>query len=364
MKKQPAASSAAARSPGFVGNPKDRQAVVLSTRIRLARNLNGPPFPARANAEQKEDILRICTNALNAIPKLSGGTLQIMGKLTSEERALLVEDHIISKELAESKEGAVFTSRDLTCSVMINEEDHLRIQIVRGGFQLKKAWCQAGELDSSLEKSLELAFSPRLGYLTACPTNVGTGMRASAMLHLPGLVLSGQMEKVVRAIGAVGLAVRGWFGEGSDATGSIFQISNQHTLGFSEEHILAHLEHWLKSIIEQEENARLRILEADDMRLFDQITRAFGILQNALLLTSAEAMGALSFMRLACDLGLLPPSIRADMDRLIIECQPAHVLTASGAKNARGRDAYRALLTLKTFRPLPPLDFRRLLRGT
>jgi protein arginine kinase len=360
MKKQ--ISDAFSRSPAFVENDKERQPVVLSTRVRLARNLNGPPFPARANANQRRDVLKTCADALAALPKLKGGSLHEMEKLNNDERALLVENHLISKELTDSKDSAVFISRDQTCSVMINEEDHLRIQIVRGGFQLKKAWTQAGDLDTGLEKALELAFSPKFGYLTACPTNVGTGMRASAMLHLPGLVLSGQMEKVVRAVGADGLAVRGWFGEGSDATGSIFQISNQHTLGFSETDILAHLEHWLKNVIEQEENARLRLLEADDMRLFDQITRAFGILQNALLLTSAEAMGALSFMRLACDFGLLSPNVRADIDRLLIECQPAHVQAASNSKNVRMRDSHRALLVLKVFRPLPPIDFRKLLR--
>jgi protein arginine kinase len=350
-------------APGFFENPKERQPIVLSTRIRLARNISGHPFPGQANPEQKCAILTLCANALDALPQMRGAKLHEIGKLDEHERTVLIESHLISKDLASATSGAVLISRNQSASIMINEEDHLRVQVVRGGFQFKNAWKQAAELDTEIERVLQVAFLPRFGYLTACPTNVGTGLRASAMLHLPALVLAGQMEKVARAVGVEGLAVRGWLGEGSEASGSIFQISNQHTLGPSEEEVIAHLEFWLRNIIEQEENARLRLIGIDGMRLFDQIARACGILQNSMLLTSAEATGALSFMRLGCDLGLLSPAIRASVDRLLIEFQPAHIQAAFGATSSRIRDSYRALLALKTFGGTPPPAFARMLKA-
>ncbi|MDR2863505.1 MAG: protein arginine kinase [Puniceicoccales bacterium] len=334
-----------------------QQAVVLSTRIRLARNLNRHPFPGWANAAKRQGVRTLCLDALSALPKLKKGHTCRMDDLDPGEKALLVERHLISKELASSKDSAVVISRDQTCSVMVNEEDHLRIQVVRGGFHLKRAWKQADQLDTALENALEMAYSPQMGYLTACPTNLGTGMRASAMLHLPALVLSGHMEKVVRAVNHDGLAVRGWFGEGSDASGSIFQISNQHTLGFSEAQILRHLIHWLKSIIEQEENARLRLFEEDAPKLFDRISRSFGTLKHAQLLTSVEAMDLLSFMRLACDIGMLPAENRVLVDRMIIQSQPAHIQSIAGKElKPKLRDTMRAQLFRENFKALPDLQ--------
>ncbi|MDR2845216.1 MAG: protein arginine kinase [Puniceicoccales bacterium] len=335
-----------------------QQPVVLSTRIRLARNLNRHVFPGRAKPPQRQAVQTLCLSAVGELTKLKKGHIYRMNELDGSEKALLVERHLISKELASGTDGAVAISRDQTCSIMVNEEDHLRIQVVRGGFHLKRAWKQADQIDSALETQLELAYSSRLGYLTACPTNVGTGLRASAMLHLPGLMLAGQMERVVRAVNQDGLAVRGWFGEGSDASGCIFQISNQHTLGLSEPEILNHLVHWLKSIIEQEENARLCLFDEDAQKLFDRIARAYGTLRHARLLTSAEAMDALSFLRLACDLGMLPRENRALIDRLFIESQPAHIQAAASIElEPKERDFARAQLFRECFNALPELGF-------
>lgn len=300
--------------------------IVLMTRIRLARNLAARPFPGWAREAQRAEVLATCQEALRTASPMKQAVSAAVSELSELEKQILVERHLISRELSGSKEGAgVVINKDQTFSIMINEEDHLRIQVLRAGFQLKKAWNAINALDSDLEEKLDYAFSPRLGYLTACPTNLGTGMRASAMMHLPALVISNQMEKVVRAVNQLGMVVRGLFGEGSDASGSIFQISNQTTLGEPEEEIIKRLGSVLQSIVEHEINARGKILEADGPKLFDKIGRAYGILQNSHLLTSSEAMNLLSLLRLGVDLGVFPEESRAAIDRLLIEAQPGHV---------------------------------------
>jgi protein arginine kinase len=296
------------------------------TRIRLARNLAGHRFPGWAADGQRAAILKTCRAALAATAPLTRAAQASIDELSELDRQILVERHLISRELSDAKNGAgVVISPDQTISVMINEEDHLRLQVLRAGFQLKKAWAAIDALDTALEDCLDYAFSPTLGYLTACPTNLGTGLRASAMMHLPALVISGQMEKVVRAVNQLGLAVRGLFGEGSDASGSIFQISNQTTLGESEDTIIKRLGSVLHSIIEHELNARARLVEKDAARLHDKIGRAYGILQHSHLLTSGEAMNLLSLVRLGADLGYFPENSRSLVDRLFIEAQPGHI---------------------------------------
>jgi len=241
---------------------------------------------------------------------------------------------------------------------MINEEDHLRIQALRPGFQLTKAWSVINDLDSALEEHLNYAFSQERGYLTACPTNLGTGMRASAMMHLPGLVISGQMEKVVRAVNQLGMVVRGLFGEGSEASGSIFQISNQTTLGESETDILSRLSNVLGTISGHERNARARILENDASTLFDKIGRAYGILRNSHLLNSSESMNLLSLLRLGVDLGNFPASERPRIDRLFMETQPGHLQRArKGELDPQQRDLLRAALLRTEFAKVAPPDF-------
>jgi len=321
-----------------------KTAIVLMTRIRLARNLAGQPFPGWAKPAQRQKIAEICSAAVAAAAPLKRSLNVAVADLAELEKQILVERHLISRELSGSKQGSgVVISKDQTVSVMINEEDHLRIQVLRAGFQLKKTWNVITELDSSLEASLDYAFSPTLGYLTACPTNLGTAMRASAMMHLPALVISSQMEKVVRAVNQLGMVVRGLFGEGSDASGSIFQISNQTTLGESEEAILKRLNTVLQSIIEHELNAREKLLEADAGKLFDKIGRAYGVLQNSHLLNSGEAMNLLSLIRLGIDLGAFPDANRSAIDRLFIEAQPGHLQHAQKGEFDPGqRDVLRA----------------------
>jgi protein arginine kinase len=279
--------------------------------------------------------------------------------LSDLEKQVLVERHLISVELSESAPGCgVFIDKAQTCSVMINEEDHLRIQFLKSGFNLKSVWKRINAFDDALEAKLDMAFSPDLGYLTACPTNLGTGLRASVMMHLPGLVLSEQMEKVIRAMSQLGVTVRGLFGEGSDATGHVFQISNQQTLGECEGDILDRLGNILKTVIDHELNARFKCLEDDRAKLNDQMGRAFGILQNAQVLNSNEAMNMLSLLRLAVDFDFLPERYRRDVDRMFIECQPGHIQYAAKSDiDAELRDIVRATRLRTMFSKLPPLNF-------
>lgn len=318
--------------------------IVLSTRIRLARNLVGFCFPGRADAEQREKLRDHCLGCLKTASGLSDAHQLHLDKLEKLASQVLVERRLISRELTERPQAAaVVISRDQHLSIMVNEEDHLRLQAVRSGFNLRKTWSDIDALDSELENSLDFAFSREWGYLTACPTNVGTGMRASAMLHLPGLVFCDYMEKVVRMVNQLGMAVRGCFGEGSDATGSIFQISNQQTLGEGEEAILNRLISVLHAIIEQERNARAVLLEKRPAFICDKMGRALGILRNAFLLNSDEAMNLLSLLRLAVDFGMLEESVRPTLDRLMIEIQPGHIqFTAQGEIDPNGRDIARA----------------------
>jgi protein arginine kinase len=333
--------------------------VVLSTRIRLARNLEGTPFPERASKAQRRAVMKQCVAHLGTLAKMDKGAFFEVSELSDLEKQVLVERHLISRELCEAKSGAgVYINRDQTCSVMINEEDHLRIQFLKSGFSLRSVWKRIDHFDTGLESALNLAFSHEFGYLTACPTNVGTALRASVMMHLPGLVISDLMEKVIRAVNQLGITVRGLFGEGSDATGHVFQISNQQTLGESESDIISRLAGVFKTIIDQEINARFKYLEQNRPRLLDQIGRAHGILSNAHVLSSNEAMNLLSLVRLAVDFGMLPETSRTDVDRLFIECQPGHVQYAAGSGiEPSDRDLCRAEKLRSEFSQLPALNF-------
>ena len=336
-----------------------KSAIVLMTRVRLARNLAGTPFPGWAKPGQREEIFARCREAVSSATAMKRCFNLSIGELSDLEKQILVERHLISRELSGAKGGAgVVISKDQAISVMVNEEDHLRIQLLRAGFNLKKAWSAINDFDSSLEDYLDFAFSPTLGYLTACPTNLGTGMRASAMMHLPALVISNQMEKVVRAVNQLGMVVRGLFGEGSDASGSIFQISNQTTLGESEDEIIKRLTSVLQSIVEHELNARQKLLEADASKLLDKIGRAYGILQNSHVLSSSEAMNLLSLIRLGVDLGAFPDGNRSVIDRLFIEAQPGHLQYAQkGEFDPAQRDVLRAARLRSEFANFVRPDF-------
>lgn len=350
-------------SPIPAGDPASLQySVVISSRIRLARNLKDFPFPSWAQLSQKREILSLCKDAIESVPQMKDGFFYEMENLSEIERQILVERHLISKELSEKPEGAaVAISADQSFSIMINEEDHLRLQICKPGFNFRKLWRALNLLDSALERELSYAFDEKLGYLTACPTNLGTGIRASVMMHLPALVLSGQMNGVVRGIGQLNMTVRGLYGEGSEATGSIFQISNQQTLGLSEEQIITDLTKVLHSVIAHENNARNRLVEDDVDTLCNKISRSQGLLQSSYKMTSSEALNLLSLLRLAVDLKALPALARANIDRLFIDSQPGHMQNlGKNPASPEKRDIFRAQYLKESFQKFPDLDFKKI----
>lgn len=328
--------------------------VVLSTRIRLARNLKAFPFPGWAKEAQRLEVVDACKEAIEDLSQMKNAYVFNISELTELEKQVLVERHLISRELSSGEQGGgVMINKGQTLSIMLNEEDHLRIQVVKSGFNFKSTWKAIDALDTDIEQTLDYAFSPELGYLTACPTNLGTGMRASVMMHLPALVMSDQMEKVVRAVNQLGLAVRGLFGEGSDASGSLFQISNQQTLGESEADIIKRLTSVLNTISDQEINARQKLIESEPSKISDRIGRAFGILKSCHVISSTEAMNLLSLMRLAIDLGYLPGVDQIKIDRLFIENQPGHIqIKADSAIDPEQRDVLRAEMLRDEFSDL------------
>jgi len=282
--------------------PHDR--IVMSSRVRLARNIKDAAFPGWAKKPERVRVLELIRPAIEGLPEMKEAFSETMDSLSALDKQILVERHLISREHAAKSAGSgLVLNRDETLCFMINEEDHLRMQALRPGLQLRQAWSAIDQADSTLEKRLEYAFNPDLGYLTACPTNIGTGIRVSAMLHLPGLVLGEQINPIIQSVNKLGLAVRGLYGEGTEALGNVFQVSNQMTLGESESAIVERLEKVLAQIIEHEENARASLLEKKPKMVFNHIGRAYGILANAHSISSKETMNLLSLMRLGVDVG-------------------------------------------------------------
>lgn len=335
----------------------DLSDVLLSSRVRLARNLAGRLFASKATRRDRETTLAACRDCLmhaGISEKLIWVDLHGASPL---DRTLLVERHLISKNHGKGRgtnpnddpRGVAISVPDERLAVMVNEEDHLRIQVIRSGLALTEAWKEIDAIDDKIEERLEYAFSPRFGYLTACPTNVGTGIRMSAMLHLPALRLTGELEKVKRAASDMNLAVRGFYGEGSDAVGDLFQLSNQTTLGKSESQVIQELEgEVLPKIVEYERLARRELLAKRRVGLEDQVWRAWGALTNARLMNTDEAMQALSLARLGTTMGLLrntnkqPPAPTSDaptttttptlrtINHLMLLVQPAHLQRVVG----------------------------------
>ncbi|HEV8607930.1 MAG TPA: protein arginine kinase [Tepidisphaeraceae bacterium] len=308
--------------------------IVISSRIRLARNIAGSPFLSRASRHQRQHLeTRIRDTILSA--QIAPQTLYVdLDSAPEIDRTLLVERHLISKPHA-AAEGArgVAIGEDETVSIMVNEEDHLRIQVLRSGLQLEEAWEQINQIDDRLESKLDWAFHPRFGYLTACPTNVGTGIRVSVMLHLPALKLTGEIEKVFRAAKDMRLAVRGLYGEGTEATGDFYQISNQTTLGKSEEEIISDFKHQvIPKIIDYEHHARRTLLNDRTVALDDKVCRALGILRSARLLASEETLFLLSHLRMGVNLGRVKDIDLRTLNELFLLTQPAHLQKLQGKK--------------------------------
>jgi protein arginine kinase len=338
--------------------------IVISSRVRLARNLCNRSFPGWAKKAERTAILELIKPRVEELMEMQDSFSELLQDLSALEKQVLVERHLISREHAAKSVGsAIVMNRRQTLSIMVNEEDHLRMQSIRSGLQLKQAFKLVDKIDSALESKLEFAFDQRLGYLTACPTNVGTGMRASAMLHLPGLVLSELINQVIQAVSKIGLAVRGLYGEGTEAMGNLFQISNQTTLGEKEDEIIARLSKVIETIIEKEHDARQVLIQKRSNTLWDQIGRAYGVLTYAHAMTSKEALNLLSIIKLGVDLGAFPEDRRLPIDELFIDTQPAHLQKSSQQKlNAEERDHLRAEIIRERLKVFPKPDISKLVR--
>jgi protein arginine kinase len=330
--------------------------IVISSRIRLARNLAAFPFTNRASGYQKAEIeamLRDRIVKLELTPRL--GYVNLPG-LSTLDRQFLVERQLISRELAtaDGPRGVALVPAE-TVSLMVNEEDHLRLQVMRSGFALDEAWQEIDRLDDLVEQRVCYAFSEEFGYLTACPTNVGTGMRASVMLHLPVLVMTKHIEKVFRALQKINLAVRGLYGEGSRASGDFYQISNQVTLGKSEATILSEIREVIPQIITYERQARATMVRESRQALQDRVSRAYGTLCSATMMTSEETMDLLSSVRLGVNLGLLDDITIPTVNELFIQTQPAHLQKIMGSSlDGEERNAARARYLRNRLRELGP----------
>ncbi|MSR44024.1 MAG: ATP--guanido phosphotransferase [Phycisphaerales bacterium] len=317
--------------------------VIVTSRVRLARNISGFPFISRASNAVRLEIMRVVRRAVEQ-PSLSNesdrGLRWIeLQSAPSRDRILLAERHLVSRHFANNDAPrALALSRDEHASVMVNEEDHLRIQFLCAGSRLPDAFAAAVALESSLAETTNFAFHPRWGYLTACPTNVGCGIRLSAMLHLPGVQIAGEVGRIKRAARDLHLAVRGYYGEGSESSGDFFQFSNQTTLGASEEDLLGEFHgNVLPKLMSYERDARAAAMEKQRNRIEDLVFRAQASLTAARLLTAASATRNLSRMRLGIVLGLLPMDL-ARLQRLLLQVQPAH-LSVIDPRAAEGGDA-------------------------
>lgn len=309
--------------------------IVLSTRIRLARNLQGMPFTVRSQDSDNQVVLDRVLEAVRDSRSLPDATLVRLDELDRVERQLLHERHLVSKELAGLERAAavrgaaaLLTNGEL--GVMINEEDHLRLQRLCSGFALPQAYADLDGLDGELGSRLGIAFHPEFGYLTSCPTNAGTGLRASVLIHLPGLVLTKEIAKVLQGLSQVGLTFRGLYGEGSEVVGNFFQLSNQTTLGKSEEDLLDHLGKMVRQVIEYEEQARAVLLREAPTVIADKVWRAYGLLRYARALSFEETMNLLSGVRLGVGLNLIDDLSVYSLNKLLIFTQPAHLAQLEG----------------------------------
>ncbi len=330
--------------------------VVISSRVRLARNLAGYPFLVRSSPEQREELSQLVRGAIGALPSARKLVYIEVDQMSELDRQVLVERHLISRQLAEGEgRRGLAVSPEETEAVMVNEEDHLRLQVLRSGLQLDECWQRINELDDRLSDELEFAFDERFGYLTACPTNVGTGMRVSVMLHLPALRITEELPKVFRSAKELRLAVRGLFGEGTEATGDFYQVSNQTTLGKSEQDVLDQFaREIIPQIVDYEHRARMALADQRSLALDDKVHRALGVLRSARTITSEETLFLLSHVRLGVNMGRIKNVPVETINELFLLTQPAHLQKIQGkslkddARRAARADYIRTRLTVSS----------------
>jgi protein arginine kinase len=308
--------------------------IVISSRIRLARNVAGFPFLAKATGQQRQELVDTICASIDTQSTNGGWSYVELDDLDDLDKQVLVERHLISRQQVDaSGSRGVAVSKSSPGSVMINEEDHIRIQVLRSGLQLDEIWEEADRIDDRIEETVDISFHPRYGYLTACPTNVGTGIRVSVMLHLPALKLTGEIERVFRAAKDMRLAIRGLLGEGTEASGDFFQVSNQVTLGRTEEEIIDDFKHLvIPKIIDYENRARQTLVQKRPLALDDRVWRSYGILKHARTIGSEETMLHLSHLRLGINIGRIKELDLATVNKLFLMTQPAHLQKQHGTR--------------------------------
>lgn len=328
--------------------------IAVSSRARLARNLAAFPFPSRCTDEQRREVVASIAAAARSTSLLASAELVDLERMDGIDRQFLVERHLVSPEfIAQNTPAALILTADQSIAVMINEEDHLRMQALKPGLAIEEAWAVIDALDTEIERALHYAFTSRYGYLTTCPTNMGTGLRASVMLHLPALVHERKISSVVATVGKIGMAVRGLYGEHSDALGNQFQISNQQTLGRAETDIVQQLHQVVDSIIAHESRMRDKLLDKEPHELRNAIGRAYGTLRYAEILKSDEATQLLSILLMGIDLQLFNKIDRGAIVELLLDNQPAHLQRMCGKiMNHEERDVMRATVIRQRLDPI------------
>jgi protein arginine kinase len=338
----------AKRTPEWLSAKGPEADIAISCRVRLARNIKEIPYAHWASTKDLEKIESEVISAVEKTGYLLNASIVKMNELDALDKQFLIERHLISKELTSSKRGSVIIGEKEILSLMVNEEDHIRIQGISSGFSLEDTYQMVSQFDNHLSSHLEYAYSLEFGYLTACPTNVGTGMRASVMLHLPALSLNRQIEKILPTLSRFGLVSRGFYGEGSESFGDLFQISNQVSLGRREEELIENLEKMVKQIIEYEKSSREEIMVRGGPRIEDRFKRAYALLTNARIISSKEAMELFSIVRLGVSIGFLDKIPSTILNRLLMITQPAHLQLILGERlEPTKRDIKRAELIQK-----------------
>ena len=313
------------QSTSWLNNYSNSDDIVLSTRVRLARNINNAKFPISARKESLLNIISLVDSAAKDTELITNSTLIRINALTDLEKNILLEQRLLSRELLNKANTAGLVVSDNDISIMINEEDHLRIQIISSGFKVEDLWKDISKFESKLSTIIPFAFDPKLGYLTSCPTNVGTGLRASVLLHLPALTLTQNINPIINALQVLKISVRGIFGEGSQNTGNLFQISNQSTLGESENTIISNFIHLIKLLIQVELGEREKLINSNSNFLLNNIGRAYGTLKYSYSISTKEALNSLSMIRLGINIGVIKSIDIDKLNYLFILVQPAHL---------------------------------------
>ena len=316
--------------------------VVISSRVRLARNLEGVAFPQRLDEDSSK---KVALSVKQALENVYGDKLSFSQMNTNPDRDVLVEEHVVSPDFAEDSRlfRALVTDDDNSLAIMINEEDHIRIQALLPGLNLEKAYEKANEADNAVISGCSVAYDEKYGFLTSCPTNLGTGMRASVMLHLPALSAFGYIKSIVNLMNKIGLTVRGIYGEGSDARANMYQLSNQVTLGISEEDTIQKLKSAVMQIVDREREMRKKLLEDTRSETYDKLWRSYGTLRYARKIDTNEASKLISNVRLAQVCGIIPEIKDKNLIKLLFEIMPSHILRRfPEAQDAALRDKYRA----------------------